>query len=52
MIAGIMWDWVWTGVAIWFFIGLLPLVLLASFGLIYGVTLGAAYVLDWLKGRL
>jgi len=47
MIAGIMWDWVWTGVVVWAIVAAIPLVLLAVIGLIYAACLGVAYFVDW-----
>jgi hypothetical protein len=46
MIAGIMWDWVWTGVAVWAIVAAIPLALLAVIGLIYAACLGVAYFVD------
>ena len=49
MIAGIMWDWVWTGVVVWAIVAAIPLALLAAIGLIYAACLGLAYFVDWLE---
>jgi hypothetical protein len=51
MIAGIMWDWVWTGVAVWAIVAAIPLALLALGGLIYLAALGVARLLDWWQRR-
>jgi hypothetical protein len=51
MIAGIMWDWVWTGVAIYISIAAIPLALLTLIGLVYAACLGVAYFIDWVEGR-
>ena len=47
MIAGIIWDWLWTGVAVWGIVAAIPLALLAVIGLIYAACLGMAYIVDW-----
>ena len=51
MIAGIMWDWVWTGVAVYVCIGALGLFVFLSLVLLYGAALGVARLIDWWQRR-
>ena len=51
MIAEIMRDWVYTGVAVWAFIAAIPLALIALGGSIYLAALGVARLIDWWQRR-
>ena len=51
MIAGIMWDWVWTGVAVYVSIGALGFFVFLSLVLLYAAALGVARLIDWWQRR-
>ena len=50
MLAAIDWDLVWTAVAAWVAVTLVPFVVLGLLFAIYLVCLAGAYFVDWLSG--